>query len=787
MPSLPPSSRPAPEIAYEDEAVDFRRLAAAIWRQRLLVGLLSVGGLVAGFALSRLLQPVYEAQAALQVPVATRGFSSSAALRSAPLFEGRGWIELLRSFAVMDEVVRRRRLYLQPQDPSTWQYFADFTLAPAARAGDFVLASNGAGRLELRSAAGETIESVAVGDSVGRELGFRWVPPAPNSDEVAFRVLAPRDAAVRLNEQLETILPLDGALLRISLRGTDPGATAGTLNALADRFVEVATQLKREKLTTVTEALREQLEVARGELAAAERALEEYQVNTITLPSDRGATPIAPGLAETRDPVRQAFFRLRLEREDLVRDRNAVQRALETRGDSAASLSATLAAIPAARDYADLSATLARLTLKRGEARQMRIAFSSTYPPLRQLEQEIAEIENVEVPRLIADLRRSLDERIADYDVRIAASSREMQLIPVRTIEESRRQRNVEVATNLYTEVQAAYESARLAELSSAPDVRLLDYAVQPSRPVTDQVIFVIVGGFVLGLGGGLALAILLDRFDRRLRYPTQVTRDLGLPILGALPLLRTNRDGTPVETDHHMLLEAGRTIRMGLLFAHGTAGPFVVTITSPGGGDGKSFVSLVLARSFALAGRRTLLIDGDNRRGYLHRTLGVPRRPGLSEVLEGQLDHASAIVRPRDEAFDFLPTGTPKADAPELLASSGMNRMMMELRSQYEAIIIDSPPLGAGVDPIILASLSGTLALVLRNGLTDRELAGARLDDLRRLSIRVLGAVLNDVKPTGAYRYYTYLPGYSAGKDDPRDAKAVAVKALSGSDATIS
>src|SRR5690606_12312882 len=172
---------------------------------------------------------------------------------------------------------------------------------------------------------------------------------------------------------------------------------------------------------------------------------------------------------------------------------------------------------------------------------------------------------------------------------------------------------------------------------------------------------------------------------------------------------------------------------------------------------------------SLGQSGRRTLLIDGDNRRGLLHRRLDVARRPGLTDVLMGKVALEDAIVRTK-AGFDLLPCGTRRSNAPELLASPQMTQLMMQLRGTYDALVLDSPPLGAGIDALILGSLAGTMALVVRTGLTDGALAEARLGDIGRLPVRMLGAVLNDVKASGAYRYYGYLPGYGA-EDESADA----------------
>jgi capsular exopolysaccharide synthesis family protein len=216
--------------------------------------------------------------------------------------------------------------------------------------------------------------------------------------------------------------------------------------------------------------------------------------------------------------------------------------------------------------------------------------------------------------------------------------------------------------------------------------------------------------------------------------------------------------------------VEALRGIRLNLVHAYGTAGPLVITVTSPGRGDGKSFVSSNLALAFADAGHRTLLIDGDTRRGALHRVLETQRTPGLIDFLSGHATKADAIQETVYPRLWFIGCGTRVAHGPELLGSPTMQKFMTEVRGEYDVIVVDSPPLAAGIDSLILGTLSGGMLLVLRAGVTDRQLAEAKLDALDRLPIRMLGAVINDVPAQGAYRYYSYyLSGYEIDEDQER------------------
>ena len=215
-------------------------------------------------------------------------------------------------------------------------------------------------------------------------------------------------------------------------------------------------------------------------------------------------------------------------------------------------------------------------------------------------------------------------------------------------------------------------------------------------------------------------------------------------------------------------MVEAFRGIRLNLLNAYGAPGPVVVAVTSPGSGDGKSFVSSNLAVAFAYAGHRTLLIDADLRRGALHRALKLRRQPGLTELLVGDSSREQALQATTYPSLELLASGSRRRDAPELMGSARMADLVTGLRSSYGVIVVDTPPLGAGVDAFLLATLAGSLLVVLRLGRTDRELAEAKLEVLRNLPPRLLGAVLNDVREGSEYHAYSYyLDGYEL-TDEP-------------------
>lgn len=765
-----PARRPPPaDYGLEEEGgLDYRRLLAAVYRYKWLILVLTVVGTVAGVIYSRSMESEYVAQATIWIET-SEGRQQRAdvgPIRSGELLAASAWVDLLRSFVVLDPVVREERLFLRPQNRRDSVFLSGFQLQDRFVPGDFrVRVDRSEESYVLETGDGARVEAGSFGDSVGTEVGFRWQPDLasfPADRPVAFHLAVPRDESLRLSERVQTRLDRTGNFLRLELRGQDPAQTASILNSLTQRYVEVAGDLKRAKLDELVEILDEQLAYAEQNLREAEIALEDFKIETITLPSER-STPIAPGVAMTRDPVFDNFFSMRVEMEQLRRDREALERALAGDGIRVEALEA----IGPVQESSELSVALQELRDKRAELRALQYRYTEDYPPVRQLMEEVNSLETVTIPQLGRSLLNELAARQRTLEQSAGEASQELRQIPARAIEEARLERQVAIADNLYTTLQERYEEARLAAASSIPDVRVLDEAAVPRRPLDDQKLMVILMAFAGSLGLGLLGAMIRDRLDPHVRYANQLTEEMGLTILGGIP----NMQKRNVDTEHATeVLESFRTIRLNLIHAYGAAGPLTFTISSPGPGDGKSFVSANLGLSFSELGHRTLLVDGDIRQGTLHQLMEMDRRPGLTDYLDGTLQEDRLVRRTRFDRLDVITSGSRLRHGPELLSSPKMRQLLMGLRGDYDVIIVDSPPLGAGVDPFALGTVTGHMLLVLRSGITNKEMAESKLEYLDRLPVRILGAVFNGVPKSPGYGYYrySYLPGYGTWDEEP-------------------
>jgi capsular exopolysaccharide synthesis family protein len=539
------------------------------------------------------------------------------------------------------------------------------------------------------------------------------------------------------------------------------------MRALVDEFIAAAAALKRRKVTEVAKVLKQQVDHAERELRDSESALESFRVRTIALPSE--SSPASGGEDRQRSPVIESFFVRQTEFDATRRDRLALENTLAAMQAGRLDPS-TLWSVPVIGTSAppDLRAALTELATQQAALRAAQRSYTDAHPDVRALRQDVEELTTRTIPRLASGLVAELQRRESDLAAQLQGTTQQLRAIPVRTTEETRLRRDVEARGDLFQTLKTRYEEATLAEASTVPDVTVLDAAAAPEHPSRSGAPYILAFAGFASIALALVLVFVLDRSDSRFRYVEQAANELGLDVIGTVPALHETVAERRDPDEANLLLEAFRTIRLNVANAFDGAGPIQVTVSSPGIGDGKSLISSHLGTSFADAGFRTVLVDGDLRRGELHSRFGVARRPGLADLLAGDAELKDVLRRTSQEKLTLIPRGVINDRAPELLMSPPMSRLLDDLRERYDAIIIDSPPLGAGIDPYVIGIATGSLLLVLRSGETDRKMAEAKLGLLYRLPIRLVGVVLNDTDEHRSYQYYAYLQS-----DLPADAAA--------------
>jgi capsular exopolysaccharide synthesis family protein len=773
----------APAAAAEPPAGDIgafvSRVVAALNRYKWLILAATVLGLLAGYIATRFIKPRYQVVATVYATPNGRTGASLGPIGEQAMLNNNGWRDLLRSYAVADPVVARLALYLQPASVKDSAVFRDFRINPTTNRflpGDYTLEVSG-GRWTLSDRKGIVNERGTVGDSVGRVAGFAWRPSpqvlGTDDREVKFSVRTPREASVDVLSRLEVAIDDASPLIGVRLSGTAEQKPAATLNAMLTQFVEIASELKKRELVQATSTLGAQLESAQDRLQDAERTLERFRISTIALPSE-GGLPAKPGLEMTRDPVFGSYFSQKMELDQLARDRAELEKLART-PPSQMRMDA-LYAVPTVK--ADQSAIPLRQTVEeilKGEAelRAARQVFTDSAKQVVDARAQAERLRNQALPQQMGSLIATLRAREAALGSQIGAATRELQGIPQRTIEEGRLRREQVVAADLYTQLRTRYTEANLAQQASIADVKVLDSAVTPLRPNQTKAAQVLGSGLLGGIGLGLVLALLLDRVDRRFRYPDQVTGSLGLQILGVVPVIHQDaRKQTPERLAQ--IVESFRSLRMNVRYAS-MSDRVTLTVTSPGPGDGKSLIASNLALSFAEGGWRTVIIDGDLRRGQLNATFDLPQGPGLVEYLEGTSLLGEVLQATRHDNLALLASGARHRRGPELLATPRMSQLIAQLSTEFDVVIVDSPPLGAGTDAYALGAATRQLALVMRCGKTDLKMAKAKLAVLDQLPVEVVGAMLNEIDTEGTYQYYSYDAEYAV-MDAPAEMETAAI-----------
>jgi len=286
-----------------------------------------------------------------------------------------------------------------------------------------------------------------------------------------------------------------------------------------------------------------------------------------------------------------------------------------------------------------------------------------------------------------------------------------------------------------------------------------------PTAPVSPKLTLNLPLGLLVGLALGIGAAVLREMLDTSVKGENDVKAVTGLPVLGGIsydpdaakrPLI--------VQSDPHSpRAEAFRQLRTNLQFVDFEHHPRSITVTSSVPGEGKSTTTANLAITLAAAGSSVVLIEGDLRRPKVADYLGMEGSVGLTSVLIGQAELDDVLQPWGNGRLHVLACGPIPPNPSELLGSQAMDRVLRELETRFDYVIVDCPPLLPVTDAAVVSRLTGGALVVVGSGKINREQLSRAVETLQAVDARVLGTLLNLVPTSGpdAYSYYAY--GYSS------------------------
>ncbi|MCU1239566.1 MAG: capsular exopolysaccharide family [Candidatus Acidoferrum typicum] len=568
-------------------------------------------------------------------------------------------------------------------------------------------------------------------------------------------------------------------LLDISFESTSPLQAAQIVNAHIKNFVEQNFQSRYEATTRASTWLTDQLNELKIRVEKAEDARITYErQNQIWALDDK------------QNVTTQRFGDLNKQLTEAQSERMRKQSLFEfaKAGD--------IDSVPQIRDnpaVQDLARKHSDINNQYTEALNQ---YGPNFPKVQRLQAQLKELEaaaDKEKKAVIARLDSEYREARQREELLTHALDQqkaEVNQMSERMVQYSILKREAEANKALYDGLLTKLKEAGISAGLRSSNIRVVDPAMVPTYPARPAKTRNIALSFVIGLVGGIGLALLREYMDNTVKSPDDIETLVRLPSLAVVPGFSESNGDRPrskllkgASSNGHekrielvaqhlpksQMSEAFRALRTALLLSQADHPPQVILVTSALPREGKTTAAANLAVTLAQLGDRTLLIDADLRKPGIGRllSLGSGKYAGLSSYLAGvsSLDLVT-IQHPAVANLSAIPTGPLPPNPADLLSSHRLTEAIAELRTKFKFIVIDSPPIMAATDAVILSVKADGVLLVVRSGETPKEAFTRTCDLLRSVKCRLLGVVLNAVDSSApdyyySYRYYPYSEGY--------------------------
>ncbi len=553
------------------------------------------------------------------------------------------------------------------------------------------------------------------------------------------------------------VTPSDSSrVIEVSFTSSDPVLAARLANAAVQVYIDDQVASKAKTTRQATAWLQERAVALKKKVEAAARAVEEHRRRTGLVDVD-GSNVLNKQIAE----LTTKLITVRAQRAEAEARYKQVKKLLKSPGgiDSAAAVLRSPLIQRLREQEAEVVRKIAEMKTQYREGHpKMILARSELQDLVAKIETEVRKIatnfgNELEIARV---RERNLNEEIAKLKRKLdAQSGAEIKLRALET--------ELEANRKLYDTILARLKETSVQDSTLVqPDARVISPATVPESPSYPRKRLIVGVAFAGSALLGILIVLLLEHLDSGFRSRDQLEAVTGLPALGVVPRPRGRfANATPVYDDilerpHTVLAESLRSIRTGLLLSDVDNPPRVVLITSSVPSEGKSTTALALARTAAKAGQKCLIIDADLRKPTLHDSLGVPDGVGLIDYLSRDVPLEDMIHIDFRSGAHFILAGRVAPHPADLLGSAKMRGLVRALRATYDLVIIDTAPVLAMSDALVLMREVDKTIFLVRYERTPRDVVLAGIRELRAAGASLAGLVLSqvDLRKHAAYHY---------------------------------
>jgi capsular exopolysaccharide synthesis family protein len=575
--------------------------------------------------------------------------------------------------------------------------------------------------------------------------------------------LSPAVAALRSRIAVD---PIGGTrLVNLRFNAYDPQVAANAVNALAQLYIEQSLEFRFTTSTEATGWLSERLAEQQAKVEAAESALQEYSESAGLIDQESRESLVEQKL----DSLNAAMIEARTDR--ITK---------ETLYRQIATLSPTqLTSHPQAMSSDTMQSLKTDLSALREEQSRLSQTLGDRHPEMVRIRSGIQAAEQ----KLREEARNVARAAESEYRTALARESRlqanlesakgEAQQVNRKAFELGALRREVESNRQIYEDLLTKTKQTGLEAKLKTTNIRIVEKAEVPRAPVKPNKLRNYQIGLLFGLLAGVGFALLYENIDNTFKTPEDLRAHLDVPFLGMVPdvTVGSNASGRMRGLSPTLLIsknassavkDAYAVLRTNLIFSSAEEAGRALVVTSAGPGEGKTTTLANLALALAYNGAKVLAVDCDLRRPKLHQYFGLDKTPGLSDLIVGKSTASKAIQSTRVDRLQVLSCGYVPPNPAELLGHPVMKKVLEAVRTQYEWVLLDSPPIIGMADAAVLSPLVDGVVLLVAAETPSKPAVQRAIDQVQSVGGKVLGVVLNKVDlQRNAYYYKEYYGDY--------------------------